>query len=93
MKIKSLFVILLLSLFTLALEAQVFVEGSADIVLVDKQVNETPDVAEEIDDDDRLFFDLENGMVYCHKPVKKIDFHNNLPKEEFSAEVHKPPIV
>lgn len=93
MKIRSLFAILLLSLFTLALEAQVFVEGSADIVLVDKQVDATPDVVEEIDDDDRLFFDLENGMAHCHRLVKKIDFHNNLPKEEFSAEVHKPPIA
>jgi len=93
MKIRSLFAILLLSLFTLALEAQVFVEGSADIVLVDKQVDATPDVVEEIDDDDRLFFDLENGMADCHRLVKKTDFHNNLPKEEFSAEVHKPPIV
>lgn len=93
MKIKSLFAILLISLFALALEAQVIVEGSADIMQVEKQVEKAADVVEEIDDDDRLFFDFDNDMAHRHKLVKKIDFHNNLPNEEILLEVHKPPIV
>ncbi|MFT7859497.1 MAG: hypothetical protein ABXS93_01035 [Sulfurimonas sp.] len=93
MKIKSLLVILLLSLFAVASEAQLFADSSVETVLVEKQASEASDTVEEVDDDDRLFLDLTSGMKDTRKLVKKIDFHKNLLKEEYSLKINKPPIV
>ncbi|QOP40707.1 hypothetical protein [Sulfurimonas marina] len=92
MKIKSLLVILLLSLFSLALEAQLYTEG-IEPISVEKEVQQTIDVPEEIEDDDRLFFTVEDIAKNAYPLVKKIDFHNTISMQEFSTEIHRPPIV
>ncbi|WP_304546382.1 hypothetical protein [Sulfurimonas microaerophilic] len=92
MKIKSLLVILLLSLFSIALEAQLYI-NNAESVSVEKIATQTMDIVEEVDDDDRLFFALEDGVDHSYIPVKKIDFHNTIFTQEFSIEIHRPPIV
>lgn len=93
MKIKSLLAILLLSLFAIALEAQLSADEFATSMPVELQVIDTSDIAEEADDDERIFLDLECGVTYTHKLVKKIDFHDNFVKQEASLEIQKPPIV
>ncbi|MDH4945400.1 hypothetical protein [Sulfurimonas sp. C5] len=93
MKMKSLVVILLVALFTISLEAQLFVDNSSEMVLVEQKVSEISDVSEETDDNDRLFFNFYKSVIDSHVLVKKIDFHNKLSKQEFLLKIHKPPKV
>lgn len=93
MKIKSLLLIFLLSLFAAALEAQLYVDNFAQNLSVEKQTLQTADLCEEVDDDDRLFLNLEYGTLNTYELVKKIGFHNNLVKQMFPLEIYKPPVV
>lgn len=93
MKIKSLLIILLLSLFTIALEAELVGYGDEEIALVQEQVSESLDTFDDTDDDDRLFFHFDKLLAFSHPRVMKIDFHSRLKERDFSLEIHKPPIV
>lgn len=90
---KSLLIVLLLSLFSLSLEAAFIVDETTPQVLVEYESSETMEMTEEIDDkkDDRFFSVLTN-MTKVQGLDTKIDLDHQLSKQEYFLKIQKPPI-
>lgn len=93
MKIKSLLVVILLSLFAIALEAELAGYGHEEIALVQEQTLEKLEYSDDIDDDDRLLFHENIDMARHYVHLMKIDFQNRFKEDDLTLEIHKPPIV